>query len=118
MTNYSNADGYLVLGASVNSDPYNMSQSSKVSMQVVVNSDNDAEGTCKVQISNDAANWYDAFYWDADGTKQDGYDCLGGPFNVMWNLSENAPAKFTRVSWTKSSGGSGGLEYHICAKKV
>jgi len=117
MANRSNADGYMLLSATIDSDPYVMTHSSKVGIQVVVDDDNAATGECACQISNNGSDWYDAFYWDGAGTKQDGYDCLGGPFNVMWNLDENAPAKYVRVRWVKSGGSTGGLDYHICAKK-
>ena len=117
MPNYSNQDGYMVLGASANSDPYIITHAAKVGVQLVVDNTNTSAGTVKVQISNNGDNWYDAFFWNAAGTKQDGYTTAAGPFNVMWNLDENAPAKYVRVNWTRVSG-TGGLNYHVCAKKA
>lgn len=85
------------LGASFNSDPVFLDSMNGFSMEVVITTA-DANGTFKLQTSNDDVNWVD-YPSSSDSV-------IGADKNMMYNVSV-VYFRYARLVYTRASGGAG-----------
>ena len=110
-------DGYFVMGASTNTDPYMVSHAANISVHVVCDN-TDAAGKIQIQVGNILGNWAPVYFYDNSDPRQylDGYTVTAGN-DVNWFVDvADLAAKYMRISWQRTSG-EGGLTYAICVKK-
>lgn len=84
------------MGASINGDTINTSDSRSILFQVTYTNNHTAAGTFKLQISNDASTWSTVVSTAVDSTLDASFD-----FDA-----QDSGALYVRVIYTRASGGS------------